>query len=245
MDLQNVWTMANKDLGTFTKKKSILYTTILFPLIAAIGLPLVIEFAGQAVGGIPASALPGVIDAFLFFFVIGAVSIPVGIASYSIVGEKVEKSLEPLLATPISDGEILLGKSLAAFIPSLLATYGGAAIFTAFINALTYSRLDYPYFPNANMAVILFAVVPLVCLLSVEVIILVSARANDVRATQQFGGVLVFPFIMIYVAGEIGVITLNITNLLLISAAILAIDVLLFFLSRGTFNREEILTKWK
>ena len=122
MDLQNVWTIANKDLGTFIKKKSILYSTILFPLIAAIGLPLVVEFAGQAAGGIPATALPGVIDAFLFFFIIGAVSLPVGIASYSIVGEKVEKSLEPLLATPVTDGEILLGKSIAAFLPSLLAT---------------------------------------------------------------------------------------------------------------------------
>ena len=245
MDLQNVWTIASKDLGIFLKKKSILYSTILFPLIAAIGLPLVVEFAGQAVGGIPATALPGVVDAFLFFFIIGAASLPVGIASYSLVGEKVEKSLEPLLSTPMTDGEILLGKSIAAFLPPLLAIYAGATIFAAFIDAITRGQLGYLYFPNASMAVILFVVVPLVCLLSVEVLILVSARANDVRAAQQFGGVLVFPFVVIYVAGEIGIINLNITNLLLISAAILAIDVLLFFLSRGTFQREEILTKWK
>lgn len=245
MDLQNVWTIASKDLGTCIKKKSILYPTILFPLIAAIGLPLVVEFAGQAVGGIPATALPGVVDAFLFFFIIGAASLPVGIASYSLVGEKVEKSLEPLLSTPVTDGEILLGKSIAAFLPPLLAIYAGAAIFAAFIDAITRGQLGYFYFPNASMAVILFVVVPLVCLLSVEVLILVSARANDVRAAQQFGGVLVFPFVAIYVAGEIGIINLNTTNLLLISAAILAIDVLLFFLSRGTFQREEILTKWK
>jgi ABC-2 type transport system permease protein len=245
MDLQNVWAIASKDLGTFIKKKSILYSTILFPVIAAIGLPLVIQFAGQAVGGIPPTALPGVIDAFLFFFIIGAASLPVGIASYSIVGEKVEKSLEPLLATPVTDGEILLGKSIAAFLPPLLATYAGATIFTALIDTITHSQLGYLYFPNAIMAVILFAAVPLVCILSVEVIILVSARANDVRAAQQFGGVLVLPFVAIYVAGEIGIINLNTTNLLFISAAILVIDVLLFFLSRGTFQREEILTKWK
>jgi ABC-2 type transport system permease protein len=245
MDLQNVWTIASKDLGTCIRKKSILYPTILFPLIAAIGLPLVVEFAGQAVGGIPATALPRVVDAFLFFFIIGAASLPVGIASYSLVGEKVEKSLEPLLSTPVTDGEILLGKSIAAFLPPLLAIYAGATVFAAFIDAITRGKLGYFYFPNASMAVILFAVVPLVCLLSVEVLILVSARANDVRAAQQFGGILVFPFVVIYVAGEMGIIHLNTTNLLLISAAILAIDVLLFFLSRGTFQREEILTKWK
>jgi ABC-2 type transport system permease protein len=54
--------------------------------------------------------LPEVINAFLFFFIIGAVSLPVGIAAYSVVGEKVEKSLEPLLTTPLTDGEILMGK---------------------------------------------------------------------------------------------------------------------------------------
>ncbi|MGD6850581.1 MAG: ABC transporter permease subunit [Candidatus Bathyarchaeia archaeon] len=245
MELANVWIVASKDLGLFLKKKSILYSTILFPVIAALGLPLVIEFAGQAVGGIPAAVLPGVINAFLFFFIIAAVSLPVGIAAYSLVGEKVEKSLEPLLATPLTDGEILLGKSIAAFLPPVLATYLGAAIFAAFVDALTIDKLGYLYFPNVTLAVILFAVVPLVCILSVEAIILVSAKANDVRAAQQFGGVLVFPFVVIYVAGEIGVLTLNATTLALFSGVLLAVDVLLFFLSRGTFQREEILTKWK
>jgi ABC-2 type transport system permease protein len=243
--LQNVWTVASKDLSIFLTKKSILYSTILFPVIAAIGLPLVIEYAGHAVGGIPATALPGVINAFLFFFIIGAVSLPVGIAAYSIVGEKVEKSLEPLLATPLTDSEILLGKSIAAFLPSLLATYAGAAIFTTLVNVMTQDKLGYLYFPNADMAVLLFAMVPLVCILSVEAIILVSTKANDVRAAQQFGGILVFPFVVIYIAGEIGVLPVNTTNLLLISATLLAIDAMLFYLSRGTFKREEILTKWK
>jgi ABC-2 type transport system permease protein len=245
MILHNVWTIASKDLGLFLTKKGILYSTILFPLIAALGLPLVIEFAGQAVGGIPAEALPRVIDSFLFFFIISAVSLPVGIAAYSIVGEKVEKSLEPLMATPITDNEILLGKSIAAFLPPLLATYCGAAIFGVVIDVLTGNKLGYLYFPNITMAVLLFAMVPLVCVLSVETIILVSAKANDVRAAQQFGGVLVFPFVVIYVAGEIGVLNLNAFTLLLISAAVLAIDILLFYLNRSTFKREEILTKWK
>jgi ABC-2 type transport system permease protein len=245
MELANVWIVASKDLGLFLKKKSILYSTILFPVIAALGLPLVIEFAGQAVGGIPATALPGVINAFLFFFIIAAVSLPVGIAAYSLVGEKVEKSLEPLLATPLTDGEILLGKSIAAFLPPVFATYVGAAIFAAFVDALSIDKLGYLYFPNVTLAVILFAVIPLVCILSVEAIILVSAKANDVRTAQQFGGVLVFPFVAIYIAGEIGVLTLNATTLGLISGVLLVVDVLLFYLSRGTFQREEILTKWK
>lgn len=246
MDFQNVWTIASKELGAYTRKKSLLYSTILFPILAAVGFPLLIKFIGQtAISGIPETALPGVINAFLFFFIIGVVFISGGIASYSIIGEKVEKSLEPLLATPITDGEILLGKSIAAFIPSLLATYAGAALFATLIDAVTFSQLGYFYFPNVSMAVTLFAVVPLVCLLSVEVAVLISAKINDVRAANQCGSAIAFPFIIIYVAGETGIINLNTTSLLLISAVILVIGVFLFFLSKATFQREEILTKWK
>lgn len=245
MDLQNVWTVATKDFSIFTKKKSIMYSFILFPLLVSIGLPLVIHFVNVQSGGIPTAALLLLLNAFAFFFVIFAATLPVAIASYSLVGEKVEKSLEPLLATPVTDGEILLGKSLAAFLPSLVATYGGCAIFMAFIDNLTFSQLGYLYFPNWTMGVILLAVTPLVCLLSVEVNVIISARVNDVRTAQQFGGILFLPFVAIYVAGEIGLISLETNNLLIISAVLLFVDAILFFVSRSTFRREEILTKWK
>ena len=64
--------------------------------------------------------------------------LPSIIASYSFVGEKIEKSLEPLLATPTTDGELLLGKSLAAFIPCIAVTYFGAAISASIIDFWSY-----------------------------------------------------------------------------------------------------------
>jgi hypothetical protein len=57
--------------------------------------------------------------------------LPVAIASYSLVGEKIERSLEPLLATPATDGEILLGKGIAAFVPPVAAIWAGAVVFMA------------------------------------------------------------------------------------------------------------------
>jgi len=126
MDLQNVWTVAAKDFSIFRKKKNIIYSIIGFQLFVSIGLPLVVRFAGAKSGGIPAAVLPGLLDAFSFWFVIGTAILPTAIASYSLVGEKVEKSLEPLLATPTTEGEILLGKSLTAFIPAIVSTYASA-----------------------------------------------------------------------------------------------------------------------
>ncbi len=100
-----------------------------------------LEYAGSRSGGIPATQFPALFNLFSFFFVIGAAFVPLGIASYSIAGEKVEKSLEPLLVTPLTDGEILLGKTISALLPTLVAMYVGACVFMAGIDAVTFQRL--------------------------------------------------------------------------------------------------------
>jgi ABC-type Na+ efflux pump permease subunit len=244
MRLSKAWIIAAKDLRIFWRNKSVLRSVIIFPLIVSIGLPLVVHFGGRQHGGISPSVLPRLLDAFSFFFIIGAAYLPTAIASYSLVGEKVEKSLEPLLATPITDGELLLGKSIAAFLPPMVAIYISAAIFMVFINSLTHQTLGYSYFPNWTMGIILLLVAPLSAILSVQASVIISARASDVRSAQLLGGLMILPFAAIYVASEIGSISLNANNLFIISAVILLVDVILFFISTKTFRREEILTKW-
>jgi len=244
MNFDTSWTIASKDFAVFRQKRSIIVSLVAFPLGIALGLPAVI---GLVVSRDHASyaALGPLIDSFAFFFVVETVVLSTNLASYSIVGEKVEKSLEPLLATPVTDSEILLGKTLAAFLPTMGATFLGAGVFMGAIDALSRPQLGYFYYPNWSIAVFLLLVAPLACLFSVEVNVLISAQVSDVRAAQQFGGLLVLPFAGLYVLGEIQVITLDAPTLLLLSAILIIIDVVLFFLSRATFRREEILTRWK
>jgi len=244
MRLSKAWIIATKDLRIFRRNKNVLRSVILFPLIVSIVLPLVVHFAGHQHGGIPASRLPTVLKSFSFFFIIGAAYLPTAIASYSLVGEKVEKSLEPLLATPITDSELLLGKSIAAFLPPIVAIYVSAAVLMALSNEFTHQTLGYSYFPNWTMGIILLLVAPLSAILSVEASVIISARVSDARAAQLLGGLIALPFLGIYVASEIGSLSLNTTNLFIISAVILLVDVILFFISTKTFQREEILTKW-
>ena len=245
MRLSKAWIIAEKDFAIFRKKKSVIYSVVLFPLFVSISLPLIVQFIGSKSGGIPAEALPTVLNAYSLFFITGAVTLPTAIASYSLVGEKVQKSIEPLLATPTTEGEILLGKSIAAFLPPIAALYMGAVIFMALMDSLTYSTLGYFYFPNWNMGVIVFLLAPLGSILSIELDILISSRVGDVRAAQQLGGILALPFVGIYVLAETNIISLEISNLLIISASVLAIDVILFYISEAVFRREKILTKWK
>jgi ABC-type Na+ efflux pump permease subunit len=246
MRLSKAWIVASKDFKTFRKKKSILYTIIYFELIVSIGLPFLTRFAASRNNKVPAaSILPSLLDAFSFLYVIGAALAPLGIAAYSLVGEKVQKSLEPLLATPTTDEEILAGKSIAAFLPAIAATYIGALIFTVLMDLFTHSTLNYYYFPNSNFAIILFLLAPLACILSVGYNILVSSRVNDVRTSQQLGTLVLIPLGAVYLLSELKVFSLTTDNMLVIATALAVLDVIVFYLVKTTFRREEILTKWK
>jgi ABC-2 type transport system permease protein len=95
------------------------------------------------------------------------------------------------------------------------------------------------------MGVIILLLAPLGSILSIEFDILISSRVNDVRAAQQLGGIVALPFLGIYILAEASILSLETINLLIISASLVAIDVILFYISKAVFRREKILTKWK
>ena len=113
MDLKSAWAVAAKDFTIFKRKSQVIYITIVLPLVVGIAFPLILNYAlhnakDHLVGG----SVKGLMDAFSVWFMIGAAIIPAAIASYSLVGEKVQKSLEPLLATSMTDGEITAEETL-------------------------------------------------------------------------------------------------------------------------------------
>jgi ABC-type Na+ efflux pump permease subunit len=246
MDLQSAWAVAAKDFKIFKRKSTIIVMSVVFPLAVGIAFPSIVQYSLHIDHGhgITALTLPRFMDAFSIWFLIGAAVFPTAIASYSLVGEKIQKSLEPLLATPMTDGEILLGKTISGLVVPLAAIYAGSLIYMSLMDLVTQSTLGYLYYPNWHIGAILF-VAPFICLLSVELNIIISSRLNDVRTAQQMGMLSALPFFGLYFASEVGLFALNDTNLLILAGVILVIAVVVFFVSRITFQREEILTKWK
>jgi ABC-2 type transport system permease protein len=248
MRLSKSWIIASKDFKTFVKKKNIIYSIAVLPLIISVLLPVVIYYVENRKGGsgVQISELAVLLPTFTFFYLILSGVIPTTLASYSIVGEKVEKSLEPLLATPTTDSEILLGKGISAFLPPIAAILGGSTIFMVLMDLVTYGKLGYYFFPNWNAAIVLYFMVPLAAIMAVEWNVIISSRVIDIRVAQQIGSLIILPFGGIYVAGELNIIALGDTNnLLIIAGILLVVDAILLFVARATFRREEILTKWK
>jgi len=237
-------TVAAKELRVLVRRRSVLFYAVGLPLILSVLFSLVVKTDIAPPSGIASDYRLG-LESLTYFFVVFAAILPASIAAYSIVGEKVEKSLEPLLATPVTDREILLGKSLAAFVLPVPAIWVGASIFMAAADYLTHDALSYYYFPDWESGVMLLILVPLAATMSIELAVIASARVGDVRGANQIASLMFVPFMGVFLAGVEGAFSFSTGNLLIVSGVVLVVDVALSFLSAATFRREEMLTKWR
>ena len=245
MDFQNALTVAVKEFKIYRRMCAVIYATVALPLIVGVGFPLIIDYSlNRGAKSLTAAAAPGLMDSFSMWFIIGATVIPTAIASYSLVGEKIQKSLEPMLATPMTDGDILLGKIISGLLIPVAALYAGSISYMALMDYFSRGVLDYLYYPNWQIGAILLAA-PLAALLSVELNVIISSRLTDVRSAQQLGSLLMLPFLGIFLGSELKLFVLDSTTLVVLAGALAVIDVGAFFVAKATFQREEILTRWR
>ena len=250
MRLWKSWIVTAKDLAVFKTNRYVLYSIIALPLIMGVVLPSIFVFvlqseASQATHAQLLAAASQLGDTISTYMILIPAVLPSIIASYSFVGEKIERSLEPLLATPTTDSELLLGKSLAAFIPCMAVTYFAAAISLTIFDVWSFSALGVFLLPNVFWILAMGAIAPLACTMSVEANVIVSSRVNDIRAAQQVGSLIVLPLIILVISAATGVAGNNVLLALGVIAALAIADFALFYLAKATFQREEILTKWK
>ncbi|MEP6694437.1 MAG: ABC transporter permease subunit, partial [Chloroflexota bacterium] len=94
--------------------------------------------AAPAVAGLdPKEAIQGFIATyFLILFMLIPTVVPLTMAIFSVIGEKAARTLEPLLATPVGVGELLLAKCLASTIPSVIVTWLAYGIYLLSVSAL-------------------------------------------------------------------------------------------------------------
>lgn len=185
------------------------------------------------------------VNSLLMFFVLIPTVIPTVIASYSFVGEKLSRSLEPLLATPTTDLELLVGKTMAIFLPTMAVTWLSILPTLAIVDLVTYPILGYFILPNDIWLVGVFMVAPLFCILSVLINVIISSKVTDVRSSQQIGGVVVLPAIAFFIVALAGIVALSAVNMAAFAAAILALDLVVLGLALRSFRREDILVRWR
>lgn len=193
----------------------------------------------------PEMMLALLVSQFMLFYLIMPLAIPVTIAAYSVVGEKREKSLEPLLATPITVSELLWGKSLAAALPGVVATWASYTVYAVLARLLIDNDRVYAAIVNPMWLFALIVVAPLMTILAVNVGLIVSSRVNDPRAAEQLSMFVILPVLALFFAQMAGVMLVNLQTMIGLAGVLAVVDAGLIRLGARLFQRETILTRWK
>ena len=224
-----------KELREYRRNGSIVATMAVIPLVFVI-FPLLEVLA------LPASAANALLKGDPLVILLGIPAIvPSVVAAFSVVGEREQGTLEPVLTTPIRREELLLAKALAALVPSLAVAYVVYALF------LTATKLfAQPAVASAVLQVpdllaqLLFT--PLLAAWSIWVGIAISTRSSDVRVAQQLGALASLPAILVVYLIALNVIHATLGLILGVAAALLVLDGLGWRLVSAAFDRERLIT---
>ena len=233
---RRVRAILRKELREYRHNGFIIWTMAIFPLIFLIQ-PLVVVFA------LPASASTDLSREHLLLYMLGIPAIvPAAVAAYSVVGERQQGTLEPVLTTPVRREEFLLGKALAALVPSVTVAYAVYAVFLACVGlfarpAVASSLLRAPDL----LAQLLFT--PLLAGWSIWVGIAISARARDFRVAQQLGILASLPTAVVAALVAFDVLHPTLGLALGFAAALLAGNGLGWRITAAAFDRERLITR--
>ncbi len=271
MRLEKAMLVFRKDFIEISRNKEVLLPMLILPIIFAVLLPGISVLAPENINtGVDQSvmleniifSLPEEIQAQIlaltpvqqniyvmlvyffspFFLIIPVMSSSV-IAADSFAGEKERNTLEALLATPLTDAELLLGKILVSFIPGMGVTIFGFLLYTATTDYLTYPSFGMYIMPNTPWLVLILILAPVVSLLSIGLTVIISSRVKGFREAQQLSAMLVIPIIGLLFGQSSGFLILGSRVMLIMSLIVLAIDLVVFRFGLALFQRENILAK--
>jgi ABC-2 type transport system permease protein len=254
-----------RELRELRLNKTFFQTMALFPILM-IGLPvLAITFFSYAVQGVinstsiadgvtsqagaisgnsTADILGSIVIICLSFFLPVPMVLPMTIASYSVVGEKEKKSLEPLLVTPVKTSELLLGKALSAVVPTVVLCWFSFTALVLIIQLILNNDV-LKVIDLALWTLTIYTWTPLMAFVTALIGIILSSRAKDARAAQQTGSLMVLPVLLVVLGLAFGFIKISWGWLLGGIVVGLLLDWLCYQLALRTFERENILTRWK
>jgi ABC-2 type transport system permease protein len=227
-----------KDLKEISRNFQVFGVMIVFPIIFGIIFPIIISIVASTIPPEEIGTLDFLIHLYSGFFLLMGAMIPTVVASDSFAGEKERKTIEALLAAPISDGELFLGKVLVSFVPTILLTYLSATIFCVLVD-LSLGALK---LPDLNFIFILLAT-PLFTLLAIETTVFVSVKVKGFREAQQLAAVVIIPVLAIVVLNTFSTIIFEFPWNLLFFGGLIGADIGLYGLAIKKFGRENIITK--
>ncbi|MCX6023320.1 MAG: stage II sporulation protein M, partial [Chloroflexi bacterium] len=207
---------------------------LIFPLLLVtgmqVGLPYLVQI--DPVAAMDKVSLFGAMMAAFF-----PISFSLVIALESFVGEKERNTLEALLATPVSDGELFLGKLLAVMVPPV--TLSNVALFV-YVTGLW---LGMGMTPPLSFILLTSALSLVEALAMVASAVVVSSHTASVKAANLLASFIIIP-VALTVQAQVMLLLLGHGDVLwFFFLAFVAVAAMLMRMGIAVFNREEILTR--
>jgi ABC-2 type transport system permease protein len=251
--MKKVWLILRKELREILQQRALLFSLGVVPLFLVVLAGIVlyetqasrlsVSSGGQIDLTSAINTEVNVSDFFRMYLLVLPVFVPGIIAAYSIVGEKNNRTLEPVLATPIETWQLLMAKSLSAMIPAILATWISAGIFVAELAFFTVPGVLGQIISPAYL-VLLLLTAPVLTLTPVALTVMASSRLNDPRAAAQVSTVIFIVLMLIFSIGGRGQVISPLVSFLT-TIVMGGVGIILFWIAIGIFQRETILTRWK
>ena len=159
----------------------------------------------------------------------------------SFVGEKERNTLESLLAMPMSDGELYLGKLMAALLTPLVSALVAMATFAFWYNVAAPEAIHDRVRVDIMWLMVVLIAVKAVVMVAGAVII--SSHTTTVRAANLLASFVLVPMSVVVQMEALVIIAQQPQLLWNIFWALLAIAVMLVRTGMNSFNREAILSR--
>lgn len=213
----------------------IIILTLIFPFLMDFTSRVATNWVSQYTDPILVERLNPFLLMIVGFF---PVSFSLIIALESFVGEKERNSIEPLLAMPVSDFELYLGKLLSSLLLPLLASYLGITVFL-----ISRYFTTPPWVPTWDLALLIFLLTTTEALVMVSGAVVVSSQTTSVRAANLLASFIIIPMALLVQAESVIMFYAEYESLWWFVAGLFVINLILVRMGIRLFNREEILSK--
>ena len=164
------------------------------------------------------------------------------IAAESFAGERERKTMEALLYTPVSDGDLFLGKVAASAVPSIAITWACFLVYILILNLVPYAYIQRIWFPLPTWWPLMFWITPALVVLSIALTVLISARVQNFTGAYQTSSSTVLLVVLLFAGQLTGFLYLSVAVELLIGLGLWLLAGLLIYLAIKTFNRQALIT---
>jgi ABC-2 type transport system permease protein len=177
-------------------------------------------------------------------FLVMPVFVPILISSQSVAGEKERRTLEPLLASPVTAAELVAGKSLASLVPAVAITWVAFTLLCVGVDVVAWPLGQGLMLPNRLWSFGILVLAPLFAFFGNGVAVLISARVSEARTAQQFSALVVMPLVGLVGGQVVGVLKAGPAYYAIQGAVVLLLDVGLLWASIRLLDRERLLSRW-